>query len=55
MDIIEIVKAVLFGIVEGISEWLPISSTGHLLLLNEILPLRWYLQCFFYTARRLLP
>ena len=39
MNIIEFVKAVLFGIVEGISEWLPISSTGHLLLLNEVLPL----------------
>ena len=36
---IEILKSVLFGIVEGISEWLPISSTGHMILLNYFLPL----------------
>ena len=36
---IEILKAILFGIVEGITEWLPISSTGHMIILDEFVKL----------------
>ena len=36
---IEILKAILFGIVEGITEWLPVSSTGHIILLDEFIRL----------------
>lgn len=36
---LQILKSIVFGIVEGITEWLPISSTGHLILLNAVMPL----------------
>ena len=40
MNFIEILKSALYGIVEGITEWIPISSTGHMILLEEILPMQ---------------
>ena len=39
MEIIEIIKTIIIGIIQGITEWLPISSTGHMILANEFLKL----------------
>lgn len=39
MEILEIIKVILFGVVEGITEWLPISSTGHMILVDKFISL----------------
>ncbi len=43
----DIIKAIIYGIVEGITEWLPISSTGHLILIEQFLPFNGASEGFF--------
>ena len=40
MEFLEIIKAIILGVVEGITEWLPVSSTGHMILVDEFLKLK---------------
>lgn len=40
MEFIEILKVILLGVIEGITEWLPVSSTGHMILFEKLLPLK---------------
>ena len=42
MFIFEIIKTIILGIVQGITEWLPISSTGHMILVDAFMPLQVY-------------
>ena len=50
----EILKSILFGLIQGITEWLPISSTGHMILLNEVLTLSFnksFVDTFFVVIQ----
>ena len=54
LDFIEMLKVIFLGIVEGITEWLPISSTGHMILVDEFLKLnvsKSFMDVFLYVIQ----